>query len=362
MKQSNFLTHGRSATDAFARIRAMAATRTNGGRVIGRAQAFDAAGASGYAFLQSQLEQIDPDLVKPLQATTHARDITVKNGGGFPEFISAWASNYASTGTQYYGLQGTNNTEIPEAQVDIQKGIWPTFNWTSGFTITWIDLQRMETAQHTGQPAPFSLQELYEKSVATIWGKALDYVTYNGFLGNAGLVNNPNVPAFVVVNGGSGTQWTTKTPAQILNDVNSAINQTVINSGYDMAEGCADTVLVPYTQYAQLTQPMTIGGVGYNSTIDYIKKNCVAAAYGIDLKIFPLPNPWISGQGIGGLDRGVVYRNAEENVLLRVPTPMTKAMTVPTTKDGGAYQTMFAGNVSSVIFKRTTTMVYMDGI
>ena len=363
MVRSTSLTHGRQSLDAYSRIRALSATRATG-RVAPRqtSQAFDAAGASGFAFLQSQLELIDADLVKPLQATTHARDITVKNGGGFPEFISAWASNYASTGTQFYGLQGTNNTDIPEAQIDIQKGIWPTFNWTAGFTITWIDLQRMEFAARSGTPAPFSLQELYEKSTATIWGKALDYVTYKGFLGNPGLINNPNVPAFYVNNGGSGTTWASKSPVQWLNDINEGINLCVINSGYDAAEACPDSLLLPYGQFALLTNPMTIGGIGYQSAIDYIVKNCMAAAFGIKLKIFMLPNDWISGTGQGGSDRGCLYRNSDDNVLLRVPTPMTKAMTVPTTKDGGAYQTMYAGNVSSVIFKRTTTQVYLDGI
>ena len=99
-------------------------TRTrgyDGSPAQGRARVFDAAGASGLAFLQSQLELIDTDLVEPLQAVTHPRDITVETGGGFPQFISAWASNYATSGTQFYGLQGTNNTELPEAQADIQK-------------------------------------------------------------------------------------------------------------------------------------------------------------------------------------------------------------------------------------------------
>lgn len=328
-----------------------------------RGQAFDAAGASGFAFLQSQLELIDPNLVQPLQATTHARDITVKNGGGFPEYISAWASNYGSSGGQFYGLQGTNNTEIPQAQVDIQKALWPTFIWSSGFTITYVDLKRMEFAQRTGQPAPFSLQNLYEKSVNTIWGKALDYVTYTGFLGNAGLINNPNVPATVAVNGGSGTTWATKTPSQILTDVNFGINQTVFNSGYDIVEGAADTLLIPYSQFAALTLPMTVGGTPVAmSTIEYIKKNCVLAAYGKELNIFPLPNPWISGTGLGATDRGVFYRNDEECCVLHVPTPKEKAMTVPTTRDGGAYETMFVGNMSCVVFKRTTTMQYLDGI
>ena len=346
----------------------------NRGMAPGRARAFDATGASGMAFLSSQLELIDTDLVRPLQAVTHKRDIAVEVGGGYPEFVTAFASNYATTGTQYFGLQGSNNTDIPEAQADIQKGIWRTYTWAMGMTITYIDLKRMETALRTGQAPPFSLQELYEESVETNWAKALDFVVYAGFLGDPGLINNPNVVEYTVAAGGSGkTPWSSKTPQEILADINNALNQTVQNSGYEAAEGMADHLLVPYTQFAYLTQPMTIGGAPVaTSIIKYVEENCVAAHHGVKFKIDFLPNPWISGQGVGntsavgvagnGLDRAVFYKNSKKACYLKVPQPMTQAMTVPTTRRGGAYETMFAGCISQDIFKRTTTMVYADGI
>lgn len=331
----------------------------------GGSRAFDAAGSNGFAFLQSQLELIDTDLVRPLQAVTHKRDIAVEVGGGFPEFISAFASNYATTGTQYFGLQGTNNTEIPEAQADIQKGIWRTYIWAMGITITWVDLRRMEFALRTGQAPPFSLQELYEESVATNWGKALDYVVYQGFLGDPGLINNPNVYEYTVPATGAGnsTTWASKTPQQILTDVNTALNQTVENSGYDSQEGMADRLLIPYAQFAQLTQPMVIGGAPVAmSTIEYIEKECVAAHHGVPFKINFLPNPWISGKGAGDTDRAVFYKNSKKSLYLKVPQPMMQALTVPTTRAGGAYETMYAGCISQVIWKRTQTAVYADGI
>jgi hypothetical protein len=329
-----------------------------------RAQAFDAAGASGYAFLQGQLELIDTDLVRPLQAVTHARDIQVEVGGGFPEFVSAFASQYATTGTQFYGLQGTNNTEIPEAQADIQKGFWRTYIWAMGMTITWVDLKRMEFAMRTGQAPPFSLQELYEESIETNWAKALDYVVYAGFLGDPGLIQNPNAPEFLVVAGASTfTTWAKKTPQEILTDVNTALNDTVQNSGYDAQEGMADRCLVPYTQFALLTLPMAIAGAPVAmSTIEYIEKNCVAAHHGIPFKINFLPNDWITGKGSSSTDRAVFYKNSKKSLYLKIPQPMTQAMTVPTTRAGGAYETMFAGCISQIIFKRTQTMVYADGI
>jgi hypothetical protein len=287
---------------------------------------------------------------------THKRDIAVEVGGGFPEFITAFASNYATTGTQYFGLQGTSNTDIPSAQADIQKGIWRTYTWAMGMTITWIDLKRMETALRVGQAPPFSLQELYEESVETNWAKALDFVVYAGFLGDPALINNPNVYEYTVAGGGSGST-----------------NQTVQNSGYDASEGMADHLLIPYTQFAYLTQPMAIGGAPVaTSIIKYVEENCVAAHHGVKFSIDFLPNPWISGQGVGntatagqtgnGLDRAVFYHNQKKALYLKVPQPMTTAMTVPTTRRGGAYETMFAGCISQVIFKRPSTAVYADGI
>jgi len=156
-------------------------------------QAFDAASASGFAWLSSQLELINPNPIEPLQATTHARDIPIRTGGGYPDYLSAWATNFASSGGGFYGLQGTNNTEVPEAQIDAQKGIWPTFLWQQGFTVTHLDMKKWGTAERSGQRPPFSWQELFNKSVDTVWIKALDYVTYRGFLNTPGLINNPAV-------------------------------------------------------------------------------------------------------------------------------------------------------------------------
>lgn len=335
--------------------------RATDGYAPGRA--FDAAGASGLAFLNSQLELIDTDMVQPLQAVTHARDITVEVGGGFPEFISAFATNYASTGNRNFGLQGTNNTDIAEVQADVQKAVWRVWPWAAGMTITYIDLKRMEFAQRTGQSAPFSLQELYEEFCSSMWGKALDMLVYSGFLGQPGLINNTAVPETVLPNGAAGhSTWVSKTPQEILNDVNLLLNTAMNNSGYDAKEGMPDRLLVPYTQYAYLTNPMTLGGVGgFESILQYIERQCVAAHHGLPFKINFLPNPWISGQGASGTDRIVAYKNNKKSVYVKVPQPMIKGMTVPTTRAGGAYETIYVGAMSQVIFKRTQTMIYGDG-
>ncbi len=204
----------------------------------GRGRAFDAVGGSGLAFLQSQLEFVDTDVVRPLKAVTHPRDIWVDNcGSGFPQWIWALAVKFGNTGAQNTGLQGTQNTEIPLAQADLQKGFWPTNIWATGFFLSWLDLERMQTAKKSGIPPPISLQEMYEESIESKWVKDLDRVTYLGWNGYPGIVNNTAVAEYVVPAGSSGsTTWAKKSPQEILYDVNFALNQVVENCGYDIAE------------------------------------------------------------------------------------------------------------------------------
>jgi len=331
-----------------------------------RARAFDAGGASGFAFLQSMLEKIDTNLVEPLQAVTHPRDIKVNFGGGFPEFISTFASNYATTGNKYFGLMGNKNTEIPLAQADVQKALWNTYIWGEGMIVDWVDLQKFEFAQRSGIAPPYSLQKLYNESIDVNWLKALDYVTYWGFNGDPGLVNNTNAPSTAVsTKAATGTTWAKATPQEILNDVNLLISTILSNSGMDAARAMPDRMLVPLTQYAYITNPMTLGGVGgFQSVKEYVEKNCLAALQGRKFTIDWLPNDWLTGQGAGSpaTDRCIVYRNDEDCLYLPVPQPKMQAMTVPVAQGIGAWKTNFGGCIGQVVFKRTTTMIYGDGI
>lgn len=348
------IVHGQRAVDSYQRVRATDAV------------AFDAGpGSTGLNWLQSQLELIDTDLTEPLQSVTHPRDIDIETGGGWAEQISAWASNYASTGTRQFGLQGTNNTEVPIVQADVQKGLWKTFIWLAGMAISLIDMKRMEfAAKGSATPPPFTLQGLYDESLKSNWVKSLDYVVYLGWLGSPGLVNNPAIPEFTVPTGASGyTAWSKKTPQEILNDFNLALNTVIDNSAYDIKEAMPTRALVPWSQWAQLTQPMTINGTGsgFTSIKEYVEKRCIAAEVGFE--IHPLPKQWLSGMGASQTDRMVVYKKAKKSQYIRITVPMTKLMgPIPTTRIGPGYETIYGGSMSQVIVKRAVTSVYADGI
>jgi hypothetical protein len=323
--------------------------------------AFDAASGSGMAFLASMLEVPNVDLVMPLAAVTHPRDIPIKTGGGFVEFASAWAVDYATTGGNQYGLQGTEKTNLAMITTNVIKGTWPVINWAASMFITFLDLQRLIDAKRLGIPAPYSLQDLLDKGVKLVWGKALDRVTYLGWDNNPGLINDTNVSYSLAAAGAQGsTIWTKKTTTEIQNDINTVLLNTLEASGYDPA-GMADTILVDFEHWGYLNQPMTIGG--FNSALEFILANNVARRMGIDLTILPLPDDWISTQGTGSpATRMVAYRKDTSAIYLTIAQPLIKVMTVPTVAKGMGYETAFAGAIGIVQKIRPTTIYYLDQV
>ena len=56
----------------------------------------EAAIASGGAFLQSELEKRDQVIRQPLTSFTYGRDIPIRVGGGWAEYVSAMSVGYRS--------------------------------------------------------------------------------------------------------------------------------------------------------------------------------------------------------------------------------------------------------------------------
>jgi len=323
--------------------------------------AFDAAGSSGLAFLNSMLGKVSTEITKPLAAVTHDRDVYIETGGGFPDYLVSYATDFGTTGGNQYGLQGTDNTDTPLIQATLNQGVWKAYIWQAGMLVTYLQLKKLEFAMANGLPAPFNFQDILEDGVQLTWNKALDYVTYLGFLGDPGLVNNGAVTAALAAATGTGssTLWVNKTPNQIQADINAAIITPLQASGYSN-EGYPDTMLIPFENFNYIQQPMNIGA--YGSILEYVTRNNTAKANGIDFKILPLPDPWIAGQGTGGTNRAVVYRNDRKCVKLQVPQPIQKVMTVPSTDKGGSYSSLFNGCIGQLQWLRPQTAFYLDGI
>lgn len=310
----------------------------------------DAATATGLAFLQAELEKRDPKVREPLTSVTWMRDIVAKSGGGWVDYTSVLNVDYATSGPNTLGIIGGQTTAIPVMQADLGKDVYPVYNWGHILKVPYIDMNK---AQNIGR----SLDDLLGKGITLNWNKTLDTFVYQGFGSQYGLVNQTSITAVSADNGAAGTAtWATKTPTEILNDINTILNDCWAASEYDVS-GIPNHILIPPVQYGQLTEPMTIAGA--SSIMEYILKNNVARQQGVDLQI--LPSRWCIGAGTGTTDRMVAYVNDEDRVYFDIPVPINRAMTMPSVLDA-AYLTLYLGQIGVVKFLYTQPAEYMDGI
>lgn len=134
-------------------------------------------------------------------------------------------------------------------------------------------------------------------------------------IGMTGLVNNPNVPAAPVPNDGSGgnTEWTTKTPDQILRDMNLIVNQVVVNSN---EVEMPDTLLLPLAQYT------LIASTPRSSTSDTTILEYFLFNNPFIKQVIPVPK--LAGAGEGGVDIMIAYEKNENKLHMDIPLAFTQ--------------------------------------
>ena len=157
--------------------------------------AMDAAGiASGQAFLTSELEKRDMLVRTPLTSFTYTRDIPIRVGGGWAEYVSAMNVGYGITGGSGDNLiQSASTDGIPLIQANFGKDLWKTHVISAGTRIFWVDMQR-------GNVTGRNLDQLLRDGLRMTYDKHMDENTYVGFAryGTTGLVNNENASRMMV--------------------------------------------------------------------------------------------------------------------------------------------------------------------
>lgn len=315
----------------------------------------DAAGiASGGAFLTSELEKRDPLIRKPLTSITYPRDINVNVGGGWVDYVSAMSVAYGITGGSENGpvaAGGANGLPIVQASVD--KGVYKAHVFATALRVMFIDMQK---SNFIGR----SLDQLLQDGVRMSYDKHMDANVYVGISDyeTTGLVNNADVTETTVANGGAGTAtWATKTPLEILADINSAITAVWAAAEYD-TEAMPNHIIIPYEQYTYIMNtPVT--SLATETILDFVLKNNVAAKNGGSLYVGA--TKWCKGAGTGSKDRMVVYVNHERYLNVDELVPMTRAMTQPNATNF-CYDTAYAANISEVQVLYPQTIGYFDGI
>jgi hypothetical protein len=133
--------------------------------------------------------------------------------------------------------------------------------------------------------------------------------------GMFGLVNNPNVPAVTVPADGAGasTLWSTKTPEQILRDLNLVVNQIVSNSnGVEMP----DTLLLPLDQYTLIASTPR-SAIGDMTILQYFLMNNPFIRT-VDWL------PQLAGAGAGGVNVMIAYDKSSTKLEMQIPLAFTQ--------------------------------------
>lgn len=315
----------------------------------------DAAGiASGGAFLVSELEKRDPLIRKPLTSVTYPRDININVGGGWVDYVSAMSVAYGVTGGSENGPVAAGGANgLPVVQASVDKGVYKAHVFATALRVMFVDMQK---SNYIGR----SLDQLLQDGVRLTYDKHMDANVYVGLsnYGTTGLVNNPDAVETTVDNGAAGTAtWETKTPLEILADINNAITSVWANAEYD-TEAMPNHILIPYEQYT-LIMNTPVTDLATETILDFVLKNNVAAKNGGSLYIGA--TKWCKGAGTGSKDRMVVYVNHERYVNVDELVPMTRAMTQPNTANF-CYDTAYAANISEVQVFYPQTIGYFDGI
>lgn len=281
------------------------------------------------AFLVGELERLDPTLHMPLAAVSWQRDIDLREDVTIgDEFSSFTQTTFGSAGSLGAGNGirngkawiGKMTDQIGGVGVDTGKTPQPLTPW--GLEVKYSLLELASAAQ-LGRP----IDDQKIEALKLKHQMDVDEQVYVGDanIGATGLINATlvtNVANVAATGTGSSPLWSTKTPAQILVDVNELINSVWAASGWAKMP---NKIIVPPIQYGLLAAN-TVSTAGSISTLEFLLKNNVINASGMG-KLSIVPSKWCQGAGVGGTigtvgahDRMVAY--TQEKRLVRFPMTM----------------------------------------
>jgi hypothetical protein len=320
---------------------------------------------SSGAFLVGELERLDQTLHRPLVSITWSRDIKLRNDVTIADEVSSFTlSTFASAGALGTGngigtgkaWGGKTTTQISNVSVDIAKITQPLRPWELELKYSILEL---ESAAKVGRPID---QQKFE-ALQMKHQMDVDEQVYFGdtSTGDTGMTNSSRVTPTNVVTGGGGTpQWATKTPQEILSDVNNAIMLTWANSAWAVMP---NRILIPPNQFGDISIRI-VSAAGNMSVLAYLKQFNVLTASGLGT-LDILPVKWLIGAGSGGtigttgtVDRMVTYTNDEN----RLRYPMTLLQRTPVQYDGIYHKSTYFGRLGVVEVVYPETISYSDGI
>ncbi|MGK2829236.1 DUF2184 domain-containing protein [Ralstonia pseudosolanacearum] len=311
------------------------------------------------AFLIGQLERLDPTLNEPLVEFTWSRDVDIRADvspadeiASFTNSAFAVAGGMTPAGINWISNEGN---AIAGPSVDIGKTGQAMRLWGQEVKYTVPELVK---AQALGMP--IDAQKVEAMNLKR--NMDLDQIVYIGdsVLGFAGMINAAAVNTSNVPNGASGlSNWTKKTPDEILTDVNEILTTTWANGGWKVLP---NRLLLPPAQYGYIAAAK-VSNAGNVSILTYILENNISTKSGVKLEILPLK--WLIGMGAGGtqgqlgtVDRMVAYNRDKKYVQY----PMTELLRTPLEYRSLFQITTYWARFGQLEWRYSNTASYRDGI
>jgi hypothetical protein len=266
---------------------------------------------SAHAFMISQASHIETEVYK-------ARYPAIRYPSLIPVDTSAhpWVPSITYFSMDHVGKAAWINgaaSDIPHA--DITRDKFETTVSMAGIGFG-FDIQEVGQAQLLGQNLSASkgmaarrVAEEFTDNIA-LFGDASK--------GMSGLVNTATVTDgdAAATGTGSATEWSTKTPQNVLADINAVLSGIFTDTN---TTALADTILVPYTQLHDIGQRL-LHTNSDKTILDFVvEKNAYTMETGLPLTIRGVRGLETAGQG--SVARLVAYRRSPEVLTLHMPLP-----------------------------------------
>ncbi len=323
------------------------------------------------AFLVGELERLDQTLHMPLAAVSWSRDVMLREDVTIADEVSSYtvttfgsagnlgAGNGGATGAGRNGKAwiGKATDQIGGVGVDTGKVPGPLTPW--GLEIKYTVLE-LESAAKMGRPID---DQKYE-ALKLKHQMDIDEQVYVGdaSLAQTGLFNAATVTNVSNVPNGAGgdTEWATKTPAEILADLNAMLTSAWQATGFSVMPS---DVLLPPLQYGAIST-QNISSAGSVSILRYLLENNIVKSSGQG-NITIRPAKWLVGAGVGGtigtngtVDRMIAYTNKKQFVRY----PMTTLQRTPIQYDSIYHKSTYYCRLGVLEIVYPETFAYRDGI